>query len=178
MSWGLRFLEKKVIKILTDLLGGHSCQWPQLYIWQMMIQNHICVKYHVKSGWQDWHKDNSSQVETSQVISPVWFESFLDIAFLEVSWVRVSGARPGAVAIWTNLITDLKELVTESRHTVQAGSYLLVPMCRCRFVSWFFCKRRMIKFHLTRKATTRWRVALLQVCPGQDRHINQSYNWH
>lgn len=101
----------------------------------MIIQNYICVENHVKSGWQDRQKDKSSQVETSQMISLVWFEGFLDIAFLEVSRARVSGARPGAVAIWTHLITDSKELLTESRHAVQVGSYLSVPLCHCRFVS-------------------------------------------
>lgn len=157
MSRGLRFLGEKVIKILTDLFGGHSCRWTRFYIWQMIVQNYICVENHVKSGWQDRQKDNSSQVETSQMISPAWFESFLDIASLEVS------ARPGAVAIWTHLITDLKELLTESRHTVQVGGYLSVPMCLCRFVSWFFCKRWMLKkieLHLTRKVTVRRRVSL------------------
>ncbi len=124
MTWeslGVLHFWEKAIKTLTDLMGVQLPMDPVIH-----LTNHDSKLHLSEKSCKIWLAGLTAAKRIivqrwkppDDISITHWLRSFLDITYLDLSSARINDARAGTVPIWTNLITDLKVLLTNGGHKV------------------------------------------------------------
>lgn len=104
----------KVISTLTELTGVQLPMDPAVHL--LNDDSHLSLTEKTRKIWlagltaakkivvQRWKPPHD-------ISNTHWLRSFLDISYLELSSARVNDARPNTILMWTNLISNLKDLL-------------------------------------------------------------------
>ena len=105
----------KVIRTLSDLMGVQLPMDPYIHLLnddsnlslteksrKIWLSGLTAAKKIIAQRWKPPHDLSKTH----------WLRSFLDIAYLELSSARINLAQQGTITMWTDLISNLKDLLT------------------------------------------------------------------